>query len=83
MAKETQRFGVTLPRAMYRRAKKYADQDYGENVSLLIRVALAEFFERHYDENIDPSLDWGGWRERERESTDKEGQYSGMVKAIA
>jgi hypothetical protein len=74
MAKETQRFSITLPQGLYRRAKKYAHQDYGDNMSQLIRVAVSEFMERHYDEKAEPSVGWGGWRGRD----EKEGQRAAV-----
>jgi hypothetical protein len=75
MAKETRRFSVTLPNPMYRRAKMYAARHFGGRIGELVRVALAEYIERHYDEKVIASVDWGGWRERE---DDDEGQRAAV-----
>jgi len=63
MAKNTQRVVLTIPNMAYRRAKQYARSDYGGNMSQLFRVALAEFMEKQYGEDVVSDVDWGGWRE--------------------
>ncbi len=63
----TERFSVSLPLDFYRAVRRYSRRDFGDNISFLVRVALAEFLENHYEDNVEPSLKRGGWRERKAE----------------
>ena len=69
MAEKKDRFSVSLPSDFYRAVRRHARKDFGDNISFLVRAALVEYFETHYEEHYDPSLKRGGWREREKEDT--------------
>ena len=60
-------FRLFISPEISRKMKQYARRDHGDNQSLLVRMALAEYFARHYGDQVDPHMPRGGYREASAE----------------